>query len=141
MKFNAERFNRWFKLSKQDLEISRQMLKMQAYNIAAYFAHQTVEKALKGLLDGLGLRPEKTHSLLELVEQLETMGFKIPTHIKETCRDLDPHYFISRYPDLGIDPLKHYDEKLACKLIKEAEKVFKYVKKMATLQSGERKEN
>jgi len=138
MKRKREIYLKWLKLSEDDLLIAEYAIQKRLFNIAAFHSHQAAEKALKGLIILLGDTPEKTHVLTELIEQLESLGENIPLDVYRKCIELEPHYYTSRYPDLGPDPKKYYNEWLAEKLIENAKEVVEYVKKMGERKDKER---
>ena len=138
--FSYTRFRRWYDLAKEDLRVAELLLREGLYHISAFHSHQAVEKALKGLVHGLGENPLKTHVLLDLVEQLDILGVKIPEDLVEYCRDLEPHYFTSRYPDLGPHPTKYYNRRLAEELLGKARRILDFVERIAKEKIGERGE-
>jgi len=89
--FIPVKYNRWMRLAKRDIDFAQHALKLKAYNIAAFHTHQAAEKALKALIEGSCESPMKTYVLVELLEQLNILGYEVPTNIKRCCMELEPH--------------------------------------------------
>ena len=88
----------WMDKAEHDLSAGHLMLKNNGYtDTACFFAHQTVEKALKGFLTLHDTKPDRTHNLVALSNEA--------TKIDQTVSDfesefvvLNAYYIPSRYP-------------------------------------------
>ncbi|MGQ4892394.1 MAG: HEPN domain-containing protein [Candidatus Njordarchaeia archaeon] len=95
------------------------------YDVACFSAHQAVELLLRGIIiEKTGSKPF-THSLLELGQILEEIGFRFPDDVKKCLKELSKHYTQSRYPDARI---VDYDKSEAEEAVECMRLVFDYVK-------------
>ncbi len=113
--------------ARRDLENARKIVGIQAYEVAAFLAHQAVEKYLKGAwIHRRRARPPATHYLKELGE-----GLRIPKRLLRHLLFLNPDYTVARYPDAanGV-PYELYDEATARAKIKAAAEVARWVESL-----------
>lgn len=89
-----------------------------------FYAHQAAEKVLKALhIEQRRAMPPKTHNLIELAEAVGA-----PEEIVGACRELNPEYIITRYPDAANGrPLLNYDAQIVANRIASAEGVVRWV--------------
>jgi len=112
---------KWLKQALHDLEMSQKNLDIGGYDVAAFLAHQAIEKLLKALLILKGQRPPKSHYLDELgrmlgLDETVIIGFS----------DLSIDYFFSRYPDVSDDiPFEQYSEDSAISKVETARELFR----------------
>lgn len=50
MENNLANAKKWFKQAVHDLEIARKNISIEGYDIAAFLAHQSIEKLLKAII-------------------------------------------------------------------------------------------
>ena len=102
-------------------------LKGVAYEDLCFNAQQAAEKALKAVCLVHELDFPKTHSLVHLIDILESSGVQIPDNVREA--DILTQYAVqSRYPSIVEDVTKeeyHDVLKLASKVVFWAEKAIK----------------
>ncbi len=121
----------WFRQSKADLKTARNCFKSKDYYASAFFAHQSIEKALKALHIHLKKElPPKTHSLIELGKAL-----KVKKNLMPILKEMSPEYILTRYPNAAYGvPAELYTKEKALKCIKNAEKVVKWVEKRLKIE-------
>ncbi|MBI4560814.1 MAG: HEPN domain-containing protein [Candidatus Rokubacteria bacterium] len=113
--------------ARRDLRNARRNIGIEAYEVAAFLAHQAVEKYLKGAwIQRKRARPPATHYLKELGD-----GLKIPKRLLANLLFLNPDYTVSRYPDAanGV-PYELYDEATASAKVKAAKEVARWVESL-----------
>jgi HEPN domain-containing protein len=103
------------------------------YNTVCFLAQQSAEKALKSLLYYEGARRKAllTHSLVEMVRELESRRLLEVSSLIEEGRQLDLHYIPSRYPN-GLPsgyPHQFYGKKVAEQALAAAEKILKTIER------------
>lgn len=103
-----------------DLDTARYNLDGSKYDVAAFFAQQATEKALKALyilkLNDLW----KIHDLVRLARKVEA-----PDNIIELCAKITPGYTTTRYPDIG----RTYDGTEVEELLASAKEVLEWVER------------
>ena len=115
---------RWYLQSKEEYETAKISLNAKKYFAAAFWAQQSVEKALKALFmhqkkESAGV----THSLTFLARQTG-----LSKEFYEICRDLTKEYYMSRYPDATEDvPYRTYTKETVEKQVADIEKILKWV--------------
>jgi HEPN domain-containing protein len=98
---------RWLLESREDLRVAQVLLQNRHYAAACFHAQQAAEKALKGVLYGMGERTVPVHSVHALLERAtgfwpEARGFA------EVGGLLDQFYTATRYPnDVPSPALPH----------------------------------
>lgn len=127
---NFEEGLRWLDQAEADLKTSRDCLERGNYYASAFFAQQSAEKALKGLLYLKGYRAIITHSVMELLEEVSKFSGNFKKLI-DYGRELDRHYIASRYPNFYPSgaPYKYYTKEVASTCINYAESILREVRK------------
>lgn len=113
--------------ARRDLQNARKNIGIEAYEVAAFLAHQSVEKFLKGAwIEKKRARPPATHYLREL-----GAGLRIPKRLMAHLSYLNPDYTVARYPDAanGV-PYELYDKATARAKVKAAEEVARWVESL-----------
>jgi HEPN domain-containing protein len=113
--------------ARRDLVNARKNIGIEAYEVAAFLAHQAVEKYLKGAwIQKKRTRPPATHYLRELGE-----GLRVPKRLMAHLNYLNPDYTIARYPDAanGV-PYELYDLAVARAKVKAGEEVARWVESL-----------
>jgi HEPN domain-containing protein len=95
---NKDIAKKWYQQALHDLDIAEKNLDIEGYDIAAFLAHQSIEKLFKGILILEGKQAPKTHNLERLAELLN-----LPSSISDAVLDFIEDYILSRYPDASID--------------------------------------
>ena len=94
------------------------------YDIAAFLAHQSIEKLCKAMLAIKGEKIPKTHYIDELAHEL-----KLEAKLINDISELTVDYTFSRYPDVaeGV-PYEEYTEEIAQEKVAIARKIFSELK-------------
>jgi HEPN domain-containing protein len=121
--------NTWLMRAKANLTLAEKggRLKGVVFDDLCFNAQQAAEKSLKAICLAYKLDFPKTHSLVHLMDVLESAGVKIPEHVREA--DVLTQYAVqSRYPGIAEEITKeeyHAALKLAAKTVFWAESVIK----------------
>lgn len=89
---------KWLKQAFHDLEMAERNIEIEGYDIAAFLAHQSVEKLLKSILIYEEKELPRTHKLERLTQLLG-----IPLVITDGIIELTEDYALSRYPDVSLE--------------------------------------
>ncbi|MFQ5909878.1 MAG: HEPN domain-containing protein [Thermoplasmata archaeon] len=109
----------WWERSLKDLETAHQLLDMENHEAAAFFAQQSVEKALKSLHIDRFEELKRTHDLVLLARALD-----LPQHLVDLCKELGPAYIYTRYPD--VVPAEDIGS-ISKELLKYAEEIIRWI--------------
>lgn len=121
----------WFRQAERDLAHAKVSLEHGHHEWACYAAHQASEKAVKSLLQRLGLDAWGHSVTFLLSEAAEDAGVGIPDHLIQLAKDLDRHYVPARYPNAHPDgaPVDYYTAKDGAAAIRASEEVLEYVRR------------
>jgi HEPN domain-containing protein len=126
---NTQEGLRWIDSGQNDFAVAKSLFADKHYSATAFFAQQSAEKALKGLLRLHG-HVSWGHNCYDLLKQIEKLFSNVvnPTIIMSAQR-LDDHYIPSRYPDAFSSgtPADHYNESIAQQALEDGEAVLKFV--------------
>lgn len=127
---NFEEGLRWLDQAEADLKTARDCLESGNYYASSFFAQQSAEKALNGLLYLKGYRAIITHSVMELLEEASKFS-EVFKELIDYGRELDRHYIASRYPNFYPSgaPYKYYTKEVASTCINYAESILREVRK------------
>ncbi len=119
-----EEIERWLLQSHHDLDIAEYNLKGKFLDGAAFYCHQSIEKALKAyILFTKKESPGPLHSLIKLGKIAN-----VPKEYHLFLRQLTPEYYLSRYPDAVEDvPYVLYEEDAVSHLIEKAKELLKWL--------------
>lgn len=118
---NKEIGKKWLKQALHDLEIAEKNIDIEGYDVAAFLAHQSVEKLLKSIFGFQGKKIPKIHYIDELGQKLG-----LSDDILEDIIDLTSDYLFARYPDMSDNvPFEHYNKTIAKSKIEKAKSIFK----------------
>jgi HEPN domain-containing protein len=121
---NKDIAKKWYQQALHDLDIAEKNLDIEGYDIAAFLAHQSIEKLFKGILILEGKQAPKTHNLERLAELLN-----LPSSISDAVLDFIEDYILSRYPDASIDlPYLQYDLEVSKSKVGNAKIIFEELK-------------
>lgn len=121
---NKEIAKKWFRQAFHELEMAEKNIKIEGYDIAAFLAHQAVEKLLKSIFAVQGKKIPRIHYIDELAQKLN-----LPDEIINEVMDLTSDYMFARYPDVSEKvPFEEYDLKIANKKVNCAKNVFEKLK-------------
>ena len=119
----------WLLRAKGNLNLEEKggSLKGVLFEDLCFNAHQAAEKALKAVCLAQGMDVPKTHSLIHLMDILESGGIDIPRNVRDA--DILTQYAVqSRYPSImeDITRTEYRDAlKLAANVVFWAEEVIK----------------
>lgn len=118
---NKEIGKKWLKQALHDLEIAEKIIDIEGYDVAAFLAHQSVEKLLKSIFGFQGKKIPKIHYIDELGQKLG-----VSDETLEDIIDLTSDYLFARYPDMSDNvPFELYNEIIAKSKIEKAKRIFK----------------
>lgn len=121
---SVETARKWLKQAQHDLKMAEKNIDIRGYDVAAFLAHQSVEKLLKSMLIMEGKEAVRTHKLDRLAQLVN-----LPSDITEKIIDLTEDYAISRYPDVSPTlPYLQYDLKTSKRKVNVAKEVFEALK-------------
>ena len=105
------RLQAWIRQAENDLAMAEFARSGQFYAQACYHCSQAAEKALKGLLIGLGQDPPRSHSLERLVDALADMGLEVESLRALPLKSLSRITTATRYPDADGAPADLFDQR------------------------------
>lgn len=119
---NQKIIKQWFIYAVRDLKAAKGLFKIGAEqtNAVGFHSQQCVEKAIKGYLLYLNIKPSRTHSIKELAHQLKDVDLKTFKILMSADR-LTKYAVIYRYPDAELKPTAHASVKSAVKI---AERIY-----------------
>lgn len=117
--------NIWYQKSDNDLSTAILLLKEGGFSdTICYFAHQAVEKRLKGYLMSKDKNPKQIHSLIVLAKEVSKSMPQINEYAEEISA-LSDYYIPTRYP---VDPPVEYLKSDAKDAIEKATTVLNFLK-------------
>ncbi len=114
-------YENWIKQAEKDLDTAKYNLEGGKIDSGVFFLQQATEKALKALYIKKFKKLFRTHDLIILSKKL-----KAPKKIQDYCKELNPAYQYTRYPDM---PSMENLEEISKDLLNYAEEVLIWVKK------------
>lgn len=105
------RLQAWIRQAQNDLAMAEFARSGQFYAQSCYHCSQAAEKALKGLLIGLGQDPPRSHSLERLVDALADMGLEVESLRALQLKSLSRMTTATRYPDADEAPADLFDQR------------------------------
>lgn len=128
--FDDDEFERWLRQGEDTLRSAESDLKNGHFNWACFKCQQAAEYATKAALRGLG-RAAAGHSVLQLLEELKTLGSEVTPELESSARTLDRLYIPTRYPNAhpAGSPFEFYDEGISQQAIACAETILDFVRK------------
>lgn len=115
---------KWLKQAFHDLEMAEKNITIGGYDIAAFLAHQAIEKLLKAIFAIQGRKIPKTHYIDDLAREL-----KLKKELIDSIAELTVDDTFSRYPDVAERvPYEEYDEETAQDKVKNAKEIFESLK-------------
>lgn len=129
---SKETAKKWFRQALHDLEMAERNIGIEGYDVAAFLAHQAVEKLLKCILILEKKEMPKTHKLDRLAQLLN-----VSTEIADKIYDLTEDYAFARYPDVSIEvPYTQYSKETASRKVAIAKGIFKELKNRYKVLEG-----
>jgi HEPN domain-containing protein len=103
------RLQAWIRQAENDMAMAEFARSGQFYAQACYHCSQAAEKALKGLLIGLGQDPPRSNSLERLVDALADLGLEVESLRALQLKALSRMTTATRYPDADEAPMNLFD--------------------------------
>lgn len=100
---NSRYVHEWVANSDRDYDRARRMLNDDDAEGAGYYIQQSLEKLLKAYLIARGWRLERTHNLVDLLEEAELHDALLGDY-SATCVDAATYYYWDRYPQQDPPP-------------------------------------
>jgi HEPN domain-containing protein len=115
----------WFRQAQYDLGTAESLLSTGRYPPAIFFCHLALEKALKALYtEKFNDNPEKTHSLLYLVELLE---LELPQQYLDSLFVINRIGVAGRYPHNLEEVLEQYTKAKTQKIVSETGEILSWL--------------
>lgn len=116
----------WWAQAKRDLGTAQYTFEGARYEVAVFFCHQAIEKAIKALIM-LNEKNETvpSHSLIFLAKEA-----RVPEKFHAFLRELAPQYILTRYPGISEEaPFELFDKVRAERILKNAQEVIGWIAK------------
>jgi HEPN domain-containing protein len=115
----------WFRQAQYDFGTAESLFGSERYPPVLFFCHLTLEKALKALyVEKFNDIPEKTHSLVLLVELLE---LELPQHLIDSLLVINRLGVTGRYPHNLAKMLEQYTEAQTRKILEETKEILTWL--------------
>ncbi len=112
----------WLEYAEADRRSAYNAMRAADYRDVAFHCQQAVEKLLKAVIvRQTGCRPPYLHNLWRLWQHISSIT--CPQDVQEALAALNPHYFLSRYPGVGIE----YDLTAAQELVERMERIWQWL--------------
>lgn len=121
--------DKWLAFAGDDLRIIQTVIKEGVYHLACFHAQQSAEKSLKGFIIFYKGSIEKTHSLVELLNEAIRINRELE-RFRDYCLILDRYYILTRYPDAfpGVLPAGLPGKERAQEALKYTQEIFDFIK-------------
>ncbi|MFH1801286.1 MAG: HEPN domain-containing protein [archaeon] len=114
-------FEEWIKFAEEDLETASYNINGGKTGAGLFFLQQCAEKSLKAVYMKRFENMFRTHDLVLLAKKLN-----VPNAIMKYCKELNPAYLYTRYPD--VPEVKNLNE-MGKNLHFYAKEILKWAKK------------
>jgi HEPN domain-containing protein len=112
----------WLEYAEADRRSAYNAMRADDYRDVAFHCQQAVEKLLKAaIVRQTRQRPPYEHNFWKLWQHISDIT--CPPDIQEALASINPHYFLSRYPGIGIQ----YDLEVAHEMIERMEQVWQWL--------------
>ncbi len=120
----------WLEYAEADRRSAHSAMGADDYRDVAFHCQQAVEKLLKAVIvQQTGQRPPYEHNLWKLWQGIS--GIMCPPDVQQVLAALNPHYFLTRYPGVGVE----YDLVAAQEMIERMERVWQWLTEIVNLRS------
>ncbi len=132
MPFDKAEYSRWVEQAEYTLRSAAQDKSNCYFSWSCLKVQQAAEYALKALLHGLGFLAVG-HSVLRLLNQLESRGREVGEGLRNDAMTLDRYYIPTRYPNAHAEraPYEFYNERAAQEAVEMSERILCFVKEAA----------
>ncbi|MEA2035412.1 MAG: HEPN domain-containing protein [Euryarchaeota archaeon] len=130
MDANLHEALKWLKQGEKDLVSSGNSSKSSDYEWSCFQAQQSAEKVLKSILYAKGYRKILTHSVFDLIREINKFDPSF-MDLKKEAKVLDGVYITARYPDSIVGdliPSEYFEKEDAEECIRCAELICNRVK-------------
>jgi len=115
----------WFRQAQYDLGTAESLVSAGRYPPVIFFCHLALEKALKALyVEKFNDNPDKTHSLIFLVENLE---LEVPQEYMESLFVINRIGITGRYPHNLDVVLEQYTKGKTEKILRETQEILTWL--------------
>jgi len=115
----------WFRQAQYDLGTAESLISAERYPPVIFFCHLALEKALKALfVEKFNEYPEKTHSLVFLVELLE---LELPQKYLDSLFVINRIGITGRYPHNLDVVLEQYTKERTDKIVRETKEILAWL--------------
>jgi len=115
----------WFRQAQYDLGTAEALFGSERYPPVLFFCHLSLEKALKAhYVEKFNDIPEKTHSLVLLVELLE---LELPQHLIDSLLVINRLGVTGRYPHNLEKMLEQYTNVQTRKILEETKEILTWL--------------
>ena len=115
----------WFRQAQYDIGTAESLIVAGRYPPVIFFCHLALEKALKALyVEKYNDIPEKTHSLVLLIDLLE---LEPPPHLLDSLIVINRLGITGRYPHNLEKVLEQYTKGQAEKLVNETQEILTWL--------------
>jgi HEPN domain-containing protein len=115
----------WFRQAQYDLGTAESLISAERYPPAIFFCHLALEKALKALYtEKFNDNPEKTHSLVYLVDLLE---LELPQQYLDSLFVINRIGVTGRYPHNLEEVLEQYTKAKTQKILSETGEILSWL--------------
>jgi HEPN domain-containing protein len=125
-----ERVKYWIDLADYDIATAKAMLQSSRYLYVGFMCHQTIEKALKGVIAGdcaEGEIPPKIHHLLKLADGAG-LFYKMSDDQQSFLKALNPLNVEARYPEYKEKIAESLSNEMCNALITGTEEILCWIK-------------
>ncbi len=115
----------WFRQAQYDIGTAQSLISTERYPPVIFFCHLALEKALKALyVEKYNDIPEKTHSLVLLIDLLE---LDLPSHLLDSLIVINRLGITGRYPHNLEKVLEQYTKGQTQKLLNETQEILTWL--------------
>jgi len=115
----------WFRQAQYDLGTAESLVSAERYPPVIFFCHLALEKGLKALyVEKFNDTPEKTHSLIFLVEIL---GLELPQKYMDSLFVINRIGITGRYPHNLDEVLEQYTKEKTEKILRETKEILTWL--------------
>jgi len=120
----------WLEYAEADRRSAYNAMGADDYRDVAFHCQQAVEKLLKAVIvQQTGQRPPYEHNLWKLWQHISNIT--CPPDVQQVLAALNPHYFLTRYPGVGVE----YDLIAARELVERMERIWQWLTETVNLPS------
>ncbi len=116
---------KWLDFAREDLKSAETLFQGRSSKTAIWHCHQAVEKTIKAIIVGKGIRLRKSHDLGGLIGDAQ---IELPKAISDFIDDLNPYYNPIRYPDAALEAKLSYSRNICQSILKTTKEVIKWLK-------------